>query len=100
MSNHKPKPQPSVETLLGIKSVQSVNYRLDRTSGFAWKPVRLTVFSDGSITEEIPFKEDMLDIVLRKLGFLMKKEGAEHFTQLKEAELKREAEAVRKANAI
>lgn len=63
------------------KSITSINYRIERKGSFAWRPVRLTIFTDGSTSEETAFKEDTIDIVMRKLGLLMRNEGNVDFSK-------------------
>lgn len=57
------------------KTMTSKSYRIERRSTFAWRPIRTITYSDGSTVEEMAFKEDMIDIVMRKLGALMRDDG-------------------------
>lgn len=60
-------------------AVVSVSYRAHRESTFAWQAYRLTLFSDSSHSEEKVGKADLIDIVMRRLGDLIRIEGQGQF---------------------
>ena len=61
----------------------SVSYRAERTSTYGWQAYKITVYSDNTIQVEPCFKEDVLDIVLRRIGAAVKQEGQTEFLQRK-----------------
>lgn len=75
------------------KQIQAVYFRMDRTSTYAWQPYRLTVYTDGSIVEDIPFKEDIIGITVRKMADEMKESGNAHYERVKAKRIKDEAAA-------
>lgn len=68
---------------LQSKQIGSINYRITRTSSFGWCPWKVTAYADGSFSEEIAFKEDTLDIVMRKLALQMREDGNDEFKKKK-----------------
>lgn len=75
------------------KEIQSIFYRVERIDTFAWQPISLTVFTDGSIVEEHPFKADVLHITLRKIGDLMSNAAHENFENAKRERVRAEQRA-------
>ena len=61
------------------KVVKSTSYRIHRKASYEWQAFRTTVFSDQTVIEEACVKEDLLEIVMRKLGKIMKDEGEKDY---------------------
>lgn len=75
------------------KEIQSIFYRIERLDTFAWQPISLTVFTDGSVVEELPFKADVIEITLRKIGDRMTEAAHGKFDQAKLERVKAEQRA-------
>lgn len=75
------------------KEIQAVYFRMDRTSTYAWQPFRLTIFTDGSMVEDLPFKEDLIHITIRKMGEEMRESGHEYYERIKKQRLEDERKA-------
>lgn len=68
---------------LDAKTQASISYRVERISSFAWRPVKVTTSTDGTVKEETAFKDDTLEIVMRKLALIMREDGNIDFNKRK-----------------
>ncbi len=76
-------PQPKAKTPQ-TKLLHSISFRIERRSTYVWQGYKVTTYTDGSYIEEISGKEDLVEIVLRKIGIELKDVGQrEYLNQIK-----------------
>lgn len=84
--------QPQLSTDSPKSEIQSISYRIERRDAYQWRPMTVTVFTDGLVIQEPTFKDDLLEVVHMKLGRRMREEGQVEFRAAKQREVEKEAE--------
>lgn len=64
-------------------TIKSISYRAERISTFGWQGYKITVFSDNTYREEAVGKEDILELVMTRIGKAIRAEGEKTFLETK-----------------
>lgn len=65
------------------KDTKCTAYRIERLDAFTWRAFKVRCFDDGTFSEELVFKEDILDLVTQNVNRAMRSEGQVQFLEKK-----------------